>query len=117
MTYYQTCEIILLSCGIVFFVVEGLLIFTTIEQLQDTISDYAYALGIISFSCAALFALDVMLFRQMMAAKNASSQTDLESVIKASNSRGVTTTMRSDRCCAFKQKHNETPLKYLRTDL
>ncbi|XP_015035068.1 uncharacterized protein [Drosophila pseudoobscura] len=75
---YDTCEIILLCFGCLFFTIEGLLILFTVEQLPEQILTYAYSLGALSFLCAALFAVDLLLFKNLLKSKNAAAQTDYQ---------------------------------------
>ncbi|XP_034479054.1 uncharacterized protein LOC117785240 [Drosophila innubila] len=120
---YHTCENILLSCGVIFFTIQGLIIFGTVEQLSDSISDYALFLGGLSFICALLFALDLLFFRQMAKSKNKFSQTDLESTIETTykNENYIpkqnNKMKRFDQCCSPQNSNNDKKLTYLRTDL
>ncbi|XP_033252330.1 uncharacterized protein LOC117191625 [Drosophila miranda] len=75
---YDTCEIILLCFGCLFFTIQGLLILFTVGQLPEQILTYAYSLGALSFLCAALFAVDLLLFKNLLKPKNAAAQTDYQ---------------------------------------
>ncbi|XP_064543266.1 uncharacterized protein LOC135431855 [Drosophila montana] len=121
-TNYHITEIILLSFGILFFTLQGLLIFGVLEQLPDDILSYGYSLGTVSFICAILFAIDLFFFRRMAVSKNVTSQTDLEFIDKTTwkkvDMRINTIEMdRSDKCCLSDATRNGKKLKYLRTDL
>ncbi|XP_041563566.1 uncharacterized protein LOC108144157 [Drosophila elegans] len=118
---YGTAEIILLTCGVIFFTIEGLLIFFTVEQLPEDLLIYAYSLGTLSFICAALFALDLMLFKNLLKVKNSTVQTDQ---LKDSSTVALKVYNLSQEpktnCCNQRpqtQIINETNRKYLRTDL
>ncbi|KAI8039594.1 hypothetical protein M5D96_007014 [Drosophila gunungcola] len=118
---YGTAEIILLTCGVIFFTIEGLLIFFTVEQLPEDLLIYAYSLGTLSFICAALFALDLMLFKNLLKVKNSTVQTDQ---LKDSSTVALKVYNLSQEpktnCCNNRpqtQIINETNRKYLRTDL
>ncbi|KAH8253125.1 hypothetical protein KR032_003653, partial [Drosophila birchii] len=124
---YGTCEIILLTCGVLFFTIEGLLIFFTVEQLPQDLLAFAYSLGGLCFICAALFALDLMLFKNLLKLKNSTAQTEpsKDSATVALKMYTVSQEPQKTSCCSNSsptqmintQMVNETDRKYLRTDL
>ncbi|KAH8237340.1 hypothetical protein KR038_010155, partial [Drosophila bunnanda] len=124
---YGTCEIVLLTCGVLFFTIEGLLIFFTVEQLPQDLLGYAYSLGGLCFICAALFALDLMLFKNLLKLKNSTAQTEQskDSSTVALKVYTVSQQQPKTTCCSNSsstqmintQMVNETDKKYLRTDL
>nr|XP_017013594.2 uncharacterized protein LOC108068485 [Drosophila takahashii] len=116
---YGTCEIILLTCGVLFFTIEGLLIFFTVEQLPENLLIYAYVLGSLSFICAALFALDLMLFKNLLKLKNSTAQTDQLKETVALKVYNLSQEPKTSCCSNSPRSHvvNETNKNYLRTDL
>ncbi|KAH8261440.1 hypothetical protein KR044_009381, partial [Drosophila immigrans] len=117
---YHTCENILLSCGVIFFTVQGLLLFGTVEQLSDSISDYAFSLAGLSFLCALLFTIDLIFFRQMAPLKNVFSQTDVESppqTVYIQETKPNNKIKSFDQCCSSSKPNTDRMLTYLRTDL
>ncbi|XP_017018461.1 uncharacterized protein [Drosophila kikkawai] len=119
---YGTCEIVLLTCGVLFFTIEGLLIFFTVEQLPQDLLVYAYSLGGLCFICAALFTLDLLLFKNLLKLKNSTAQTDQlkDSSTVALKVYTVSQEPKKPSCCSNSsstQMVNETDRKYLRTDL
>ncbi|XP_017864660.1 PREDICTED: uncharacterized protein LOC108614951 [Drosophila arizonae] len=119
---YHITEIILLSFGVLFFIIQGLLIFGIIEELQDNILDFGYSLGAVTFLCAILFAIDLFFFKQMADPKNAISQTDLENAIEAPIKEvyqvtNIPKVNSLEQCCHPSATKNVRKLKYLRTDL
>ncbi|XP_016991163.1 uncharacterized protein LOC108053093 [Drosophila rhopaloa] len=118
---YGTCEIILLTCGVLFFTIEGLLIFFSVEQLSEDLLIFAYSLGTLSFICAALFALDLMLFQNLLKLKNSTAQTDqLKDTSTVALKVYNLSQEHKTNCCssgAQTQIINENNKKYLRTDL
>ncbi|KAH8320984.1 hypothetical protein KR067_012900, partial [Drosophila pandora] len=136
---YSTCEVILLTCGVLFFTVEGivgfnevisydyhfiekflgLLKFFALEELPDELTTYAYSLGALSFFCAALFALDLMLFKNLLKIKNSSAQTDQIKETVALKVYNLSQEPKTS-CCSNTPRTeliNEMDRKYLRTDL
>ncbi|KAH8402269.1 hypothetical protein KR009_010890 [Drosophila setifemur] len=116
---YETCEIIFLSFGVIFFTIEGLLIFFTVEQLHDDLLFYAYVLGALCFLCAALFFLDLMLFKNLLKFQNSTAQTDQLKETVAVKVYNLSQEAKS-RCCnkiPRTEMVNETEKKYMRTDL
>ncbi|XP_030245607.1 uncharacterized protein LOC115564909 [Drosophila navojoa] len=119
---YHITEIILLSFGVLFFTIQGLLIFGIIEELQDNILDFGYSLGGVTFLCAILFAIDLFFFKQMSDPKNAISQTDLENAIEPPTKEvyqvtNIPKVNLHEQCCHPSAAKNVKKLKYLRTDL
>ncbi|KAH8290226.1 hypothetical protein KR054_001124, partial [Drosophila jambulina] len=124
---YGTCEIILLTCGVLFFTIEGLLIFFTVEQLPQDLLVYAYSLGGLCFICAALFVLDLMLFKNLLKLKNSTAQTEQSKDSSTVALKVYTVSQEPPKasCCNNSsssqmintQMVNETDRKYLRTDL
>ncbi|XP_001959449.3 uncharacterized protein LOC6494906 [Drosophila ananassae] len=116
---YSTCEVILLTCGVLFFTVEGLLKFFALEELPEELTTYAYSLGALSFFCAALFSLDLMLFKNLLKIKNSSAQTDQIKETVALKVYNLSQEAKTS-CCSNTPRTeliNEMDRKYLRTDL
>ncbi|XP_022223938.2 uncharacterized protein LOC111075130 isoform X2 [Drosophila obscura] len=119
---YDTCEIILLCFGCLFFTIEGLLILFTVEQLPEEILTFAFLLGALSFFCAALFAVDLMLFKNLLKSKNASAQTDQQLKESATVTMKVFNVSNADKtsCCKssnLPQLNVRNEQSVLRTDL
>ncbi|XP_034102169.1 uncharacterized protein LOC117566736 [Drosophila albomicans] len=119
-TNYHTSENIFLCFGVIFFAIQGLLLFGAAEQLSDNISDFAFSLGGLSFLCAVLFSIDFIFFRRMAISKDVFSQTDLESsiptvYIQETNQNNKIKSI--DQCCSRSIPNDNTKLTYLRTDL
>ncbi|EDV56908.2 uncharacterized protein Dere_GG19973, partial [Drosophila erecta] len=116
---YGTCEIILLTCGVLFFTIEGLLIFFTVEQLSEDLLVYAYALGALCFICAALFALDLMFFKNLLKLRSSTAQTDQLKETVALKVYNLSQEPKTNCCNIVPQTHivNESSRNYLRTDL
>ncbi|XP_034650039.1 uncharacterized protein LOC117889726 [Drosophila subobscura] len=120
---YDTCEVLLLGFGCLFFIIEGLLILISVEQLPEEILTYAYSLGALSFLCAALFALDLMLFKNMLKSKNVAAQTDYSLKEASTLTMKVFNVSNADKtnCCrssaALPQMSVSNEQSVLRTDL
>ncbi|KAH8272829.1 hypothetical protein KR018_001994 [Drosophila ironensis] len=118
-TNYSTCEVILLTFGVIFFTIEGLLKFFSVEQLPDDLVVYAYSLGAISFFCAALLALDLILFKNLLKLRNAIAQTDQLKETVAVKVYNLSQEAKTSCCnnAPRTEMVNETDRNYLRTDL
>ncbi|XP_033154928.1 uncharacterized protein LOC117137540 [Drosophila mauritiana] len=116
---YGTCEIILLTCGVLFFTIEGLLIFFTVEQLSEDLLVFAYALGALCFVCAALFALDLMFFKNLLKLRDSTAQTDQSKETVALKVYNLSQEPKTSCCNMVPRTHivNESSRNYLRTDL
>ncbi|XP_068147928.1 uncharacterized protein [Drosophila tropicalis] len=122
---YHISEIILLGFGCLFFIVEGLLIFSTVESLQSDLLIYAYVLGALSFFCAFMFAIDLLLCKNLFESKSVTVQADFPSPKLATVKMHVVDVSK-ESCCQVKDNVRNSPPPaplnqhggaYLRTDL
>ncbi|KAH8398225.1 hypothetical protein KR222_007084, partial [Zaprionus bogoriensis] len=118
---YSTCEIFFLTCGFFFFVLQGLLLLATVEDLSDKILYFAYSLAGVSFMCSVLFAMDLIFFKQLTKSINTLSQTDFESstqlVLKKELVSENTKAPEHNHCCAYKTSKILKTKPFLRTDI
>ncbi|EDW74762.2 uncharacterized protein Dwil_GK19098 [Drosophila willistoni] len=122
---YHLSENILLGFGCLFFIVDGLLIFSTVESLQSDLLIYAYVLGGLSFFCAFMFAIDLLYCKNLFELKSVTVQADFPSP-KLGTVKMHVVDVSKESCCQVKDNDriisqpaplNQQGGSYLRTDL
>jgi len=90
-----------------------------VEQLSEDLLIFAYALGALCFICAALFALDLMFFKNLLKLRDSTAQTDQSKETVALKVYNLSQEPKMSCCNMMPRTHivNESSRNYLRTDL